>query len=121
MESRMLGEPWHEDGRLEIECISINPVGEDEITYCIRARLAQPPPNISKHLAMVIGPRRQCGHIKMVPRNVSRTREGGRTYLGRVHVIQSTWKPKRGVIRLKVLTFKCRMPGEPWCDVDDYR
>ena len=42
----MPGEPWCEDGRLKIEHISINPAGEDKITYCVRAQLAQPPPNV---------------------------------------------------------------------------
>ena len=51
-------------GRLEIEHISVNPVGEEEITYRIRARLTQPPRNDSKRAYMVIGPRHQRGRIK---------------------------------------------------------
>ena len=87
MESRMPGEPWREDGRFEIERISINPAGEDEITYRVCARLAQPPQNNSKHAYMVIGPRRRCGRIKTQPRNVNQTEKVENTYLGRINAI----------------------------------
>ena len=87
MESRTPGEPWREDGRLEIEHISINPAGEDEITYHVRARLAQPPRNDSKRAYMVIGPRRRCGRIKTRPRNVNQTEKVENTYLGRINAI----------------------------------
>ena len=66
-------------------------------------------------------PRRWHGRIKFTPRNISWMQMNGNAYLGCVIVIQPTWRPKKDVRRLDGLTFKSRMPGELWHDVDDYR
>ena len=89
VECWMPGEPWREDGRLEIEHISVHQAGEDEITYRGCAQLAQPPPNDSKRPYMVIGPRRRRGRTKSRPRNANQTEEVESTYLTRVNAIRS--------------------------------
>ena len=101
-------------GRIKIEPIKVNPAQEVEMTYRIRARAAQPPANDPACRYGVHTPRRQRGRIKTEPRNVSQTRNSANAYLGRVNAMRSTWRPKKGVRRVKVLTFAPRMPGEPW-------
>ena len=101
-------------GRIKIEPIKVNPAQEVEMTYRIRARAAQPPANDPACRYGVHTPRRQRGRIKTEPRNVSQTRNSANAYLGRVNAMRSTWRPKKGVRRVKVLTFAPRIPGEPW-------
>ena len=120
VKSRMPGEHWCEDGRLEIEHISVNQAGEGETTYRGCARIAQPPGNNSKRLHRVHRTRRQHGCIKFVPTNVSRTCEDRNTHLGCVIAIWSIWRPKKRIRKLNKLTFEYRMQGEPWCDVEDH-
>ena len=117
---RMPGEPWHEDGRLEIEYISVNQPGEDKITYHGRARLAHPPLINSKHSYMVVGPRRRCQRIKFEFTNVSQTETSRNAYLGRVNAIQSIRRPKKSIIRLNKLTFRSRIPVEQRCNDGEY-
>ena len=119
-ESRMPGEHWREDGRLEIERISVNQVGEGETTYRGRACIAQPPGNNSKRCHRVIGPIRQCARIKSQSTNVSRTGNGGSAYLKCVLAIRSIQRPKKDKRRLDGLTFESRIPGEGWHDVEDH-
>ena len=120
VECWMPGEPWREDGRLEIERISINQAGEDEITYRGRARLAQPPLNDSKHPYMVIGPRRRRGRIKSRPRNINQTEKVENAYPRRANVLPSIWRPGKQSKTISNLTFEFRMLGEYWCDVEDH-
>ena len=117
---RMLGEPWHEDRRPEIECISVNQAGEDEITYHGHVQLVQPPPNGSKRLHGVHIPRRQCGRIKNVPINVNRMELNGNAYLQCVNALPSTRRPKKNKRRISNLTFEYRMQGESWRNVEDH-
>ena len=108
-------------GRIKSIPRNINQVGEDGITYRGRAQLMQPPPNNSKRLYMVIGPRRQRDRIKFESINISRALEVENTYLRRVIVIWSIRRPKKIIKRLNELTFKYRMQGESWHDVEDHR
>ena len=66
-EFRMPGEPWREDRRPEIERISVNQAGEDEVTYRGCAWLVQPPQTNCKHFHQVIGPSRRPDRIKIKP------------------------------------------------------
>ena len=69
---------------VKIEHINHKNAQKDETTYWIHAQLVQPLRNTLKRCCGVYRPIRHCGRIKMEPRNVSRTRNAGRTYLGRV-------------------------------------
>ena len=93
---------------------------EDETTYRGRARIVQPPGNNSKHLRRVHRPHRRRGRAKSRPRNVSQTQTNGNAYLQRINAIRSIQRPKKGIKRLKELTFEYRMQGEPRCDVEDH-
>ena len=109
-----------EPATLKIEWISDKKVQDGEKTHLGHGHIAQPPGNPPKRLHRVHRPRRQRGRIKSRSTNVSRARVSGRTHLGRVHAIRSTWKPKKGIKRLEGLTFESRMPGESWREVEDH-
>ena len=105
---------------VKIKRINVNQTLKAEKAHLERASAVQPLGNAPKRLYRVHRPRRRRGRIKTVPRNVSRTREGGRTYLGRANAIRSIWRPKRQIRRLNKLTFESRMPGELWRDDGEY-
>ena len=106
--------------KLKIERISDKTAEEDEMTYQICANIVQPPANISKCHLDVYRPICQHGRVKSQPRNVKRMERSRRTYLKRINVLQSIWRPTKDKRRLEGLTFKSRMPGEPWRDVGDH-
>ena len=97
---RMLGEPWCEDRRLEIERVSVNQVGEDEVTYHGHARLAQPPQTNSVHAYGVIGSRCQCSRIKIEPAKVSQPETAETTYQRRAQATQPCGNPSRGCLKV---------------------
>jgi len=125
LESRLYGHVRRRRrrGRLKIERINCNQVSqtpEVETTYLGRAHATQPPGNTPNRAYGTYRPRRRRGRIKSAPTNVSRTRNGGNAYLRRDNAIRLMWRPKRQIRRLNKLTFKYRMPGEPWRDAGDY-
>jgi len=125
LESRLYGHVRRRRrrGRLKIERINCNQVSqtpEVETTYLGRAHAMQPPGNTPNRAYGTYRPRRRRGRIKSAPTNVSRTRNGGNAYLRRDNAIRLMWRPKRQIRRLNKLTFKYRMPGEPWRDAGDY-
>ena len=63
----MLGEPWHEDRRQEIECLNDKKTQELEMTHLGQAQLVQPLLNALKQSHRVIGPCRRRDQIKIVP------------------------------------------------------
>ena len=56
---------------VKIECLNDKTAREDGKTHLERIRTMQPPANDSKRLYGVVGPRRQRGHIKIAPTNIS--------------------------------------------------
>ena len=120
VECWMPEEPWREDGRLEIECISINQAGEDEITYHGHAQLTQPPLNDSKHPYMVIGPRHRCGRIKLQPRNINQTEKVENTHPRCANVLPSIWRPEKQCKTISNIAFGYWMLGEYWHNVKDH-
>src|SRR5207245_2405478 len=106
--------------KLKIERINDKRPQEREITYLERVRGTQPLVNAPKRCWEVHRPRRRRGRIKSVPTNVSRAEKVENAYLGRVNAIRSKWRPKKQIRRLNMLTFECRMPGEPWRNVEDH-
>ena len=110
-------------GRLKIERINEDQVSQTqqvETTHLRRAHAVQPLGNDPKRAYGVVRPRHRRGRIKIAPTNVSRTRNGGNAYLGRVIAIWSTRRPKKRIRRVKKLTFEYRKQGEPWRDDGDY-
>jgi len=110
-------------GRLKIEQINCNQVSqtpEDETAYLERACATQPPGNTPNQAYGIVRPRRRRGRIKIAPRNVSRTREVEKTYLGRVIAIRSIRRPKKRISRVNKLTFERRMQGECRRDDEDH-
>ena len=94
--------PWRRHGRIEIEPAKLKiervndkSAQEVKMTYRICARAAQPPVNAPKCRYGVYRPIRRHSHIKTEPRNVSRMRNAGRTYLVRVDAIRLKWRPKK--------------------------
>ena len=109
-----------EPTKLEIERLNDKIVPEDETTHLGRAHTTQPPGHSSKRLHRVHRPRRRRGRIKFIPINVNGTETSGNTYLGRGNAIQPIWRPGKQIRRVSKLTIECRMPGEPWRDVEDH-
>jgi len=110
-------------GRLKIERINFNQVSqtpEDETTHLEHVCATQLPRNGPNQAYGVYRPRRQRGRIKSVPTNVSRTRNSGNAYLGRVTALRSNRRPKKQIRRFSKLTFEYRMLGEHWRDDGDY-
>jgi len=110
-------------GRLKIERINFNQVSqtpEDETTHLEHMCATQLPRNGPNQAYGVYRPRRQRGRIKSVPTNVSRTRNGGNAYLGRITALRSNRRPKKQIRRFSKLTFEYRMLGEHWRDDGDY-
>ena len=106
--------------KLEIECISVNPTQEGEMTYHRCARAVHPLVNPSKGCLKGHRPRRRCRRFKIKPINVSRMQEDGNVHLRCVNVIRSTRRPKKLKGRLDKLTIESRMLGELWHDVEDH-
>ena len=106
--------------KLEIECISVNPTQEGEMTYHRCARAVQPLVNPSKGCLKGHRPRRRRRRIKIKPINVSRMREDRNVHLRCINMIQSTRRPKKLKGRLDKLTIESRMLGELWHDVEDH-
>jgi len=110
-------------GRLKIERINFNQVSqtpENETTHLEHVCATQPPRNGPNQAYGVYRPRRRRGRIKIASTNVSRTRNSGNAYLGRVNAIRSIRRPKKRIRRVNKLTFQCRMSGEPQRDDRDY-
>jgi len=107
-------------GRLKIERINVSKAQRVETTHLAHAHATQPPGYDPNRAYGVVRPRRRRGRIKIEPRNVSRTQMVGTTHLGRDNALRSTWRPKKRVRRVNKLTFKYRMPGEPWRDDGEY-
>ena len=105
---------------LKIKHINGKKAQDGETTYLECAQAAQPLINPPRHACGVIRPKCRRSRIKSIPTNVNQMRISGNAYLGRGNVIRSTWRPKKNIIRLNKLTFKPRMPGELWRDVEDY-
>ena len=105
---------------VKIKHINEKPTWQDKMTYRILARATQPPRNSSKRACWVIGPRHQCGCIKIEPRNINRTQMNGNAHLRHVNAIWSLWRPKKRIRKINNLTFESRMPGELWHDVEDH-
>ena len=97
-------------GRLKTTPINVNQVQNVERTHLKRASAVQSPANNSKHLNRVIGPRCQCGRIKIGPVKVKikdmsdkPAREDEKTYRGHPQATQPLRNPPKrrsGVIGL---------------------
>ena len=81
--------------KLEIECISVNPTQEGEMTYHRCARAVQPLVNPSKGCLKGHRPRRQCGRMKIAPvmvkierLNDKTAREDGKAHLEHIRTAQ---------------------------------
>ena len=102
--------------KVRIEHLNDKKVQRDEMIHLGCAHIAQPPRNPPNRRNRVHRTRRRRSHIKTEPRNVSRTQNGGRAYLGRINTIWLNWRPKR----FNKLTFEYRKPGEPWRNDGDH-
>ena len=87
MESRMPGEPWRNDRRLKIKSINISQMEEVEMTYHRCTQVAQPRGNTPERCHRVHRPKRQRGHIKSAPINVSRMETSQNAYLQHVNAL----------------------------------
>ena len=119
--------PRRQHGRTKIESIKVkikrfNDKKQQNVerTHLGRENAAQPPRNGSKRLHRVHRTRRRHGRIKFIPINVNGMETSGNAYLGRGNAIQPIWRPGKQIRRVSKLTIECRMPGEPWRDVEDY-
>ena len=88
-ESRTHGEHCRRRGRPKFEATNVSIAQEDEMAYLECVSAAQPHGNIPKHAFRVIGPRRRCDCIKIIPRNISRAQKVGNAYLGRANTLWS--------------------------------
>ena len=100
--------------KVRIECLNDKRGQNGERTYLECMGIAQPCANIPKCLHRVHRPKHHHGRIKFVPINISQMWKIRNAYLGCNNVLRSTWKPEKGTKRLKALTFRSRMLGEPW-------
>ena len=116
----MPGEPWRNDRRLKIKSINISQMEEVEMTYHRCTQVAQPRGNTPERCHRVHRPKRQRGHIKSAPINVSRMETSQNAYLQHVNALPPNRWPKKDKRRLDELTFKSRMPGEPRCNDGEY-
>ena len=81
--------------KVKIKCINDKQAQDGETTHQIHACTTQPPGNPPKRRYGVVGPRRQCGHMKIKPVNLkiehistNPTQEGETTYRGHACIAQ---------------------------------